>query len=92
MPLEKLNRPLVLFCCFAGLECAKIPAPAGPGILLPRIKAKLARWKFANHTSIIAPIALCPTEREGPQKAQNMSNGLEIPRLEISRFVNIGAI
>jgi hypothetical protein len=42
MPLEELNRSLVLLGCFPGLERAQIAAAAGLWVFLARIKAKFA--------------------------------------------------
>jgi hypothetical protein len=39
--LEKLNRPLMFFCCFAGLESAEVPSSARFGILFTGIQPKL---------------------------------------------------
>ena len=52
MPLEELNRPLVLLCSFAAFESAEIPPPAGLWIFLARIKPKLTGCKLANHKTL----------------------------------------
>src|SRR6266478_6610493 len=49
MPLEELNRPLVLLCSFTTFKSAEIPSPAGLWIFLAGIKPKLTGCKFANH-------------------------------------------
>ena len=56
MPLEELNGALVLFRSFPRFECAKVAAPSGLGVFLPRIKAIFAGYKFANHIFIIAQL------------------------------------
>src|SRR6267142_4324092 len=53
LPLEKLNRALVLlrrFECFEGAEVASFP---GPGIFFARVEAILAGLEFANHPGSI---------------------------------------
>jgi hypothetical protein len=49
VPLEELNRSLVLLRSFTSLESAEIPPPARFWIFLARIKTELAGCEFANH-------------------------------------------
>src|SRR5688500_6533516 len=49
MPLEKLDRALVLLCSRAGAERAEISSSAGSRIDLAQVEPVFARLELANH-------------------------------------------
>ena len=49
MPLEVLDRPLVLFGLFHGRERSQIAALCGFGVLLERVKTVFAGFQFTDH-------------------------------------------
>src|SRR5258708_19849968 len=49
-PLEVLYRPLMLLSAFPRAERPQVPALAGLGVLLPRIKPILSGFELPNHT------------------------------------------
>lgn len=60
MPFEKLHLPLVTLRGGHRIESAEIAALAGRWIYLPRIKAILARFEFANHKFFSATFSSAP--------------------------------
>jgi hypothetical protein len=53
LPLEELDRALVLFRRFECFECAEVPPFPGLGILLTGVKTISTGLQFANHPVLI---------------------------------------